>query len=343
MNFINLSTKNLPYKDQLYQKLQEILEKGTFIGGEEVKEFEKEFANYLNVKYVKSCASGTDALFLALKALELKETDEVIIPSFTYIATASSVVNAGGKPVFCDVDKKSFNIDIESFESKITENTKAVIVVHMFGQCADMNPIMDIARKHNLIVIEDCAQSAGATYEGKQSGSIGDIGCFSFFPTKNLGCYGDGGAISSNNEELVKKIDMLKHQGQTKKYHHESIGYNSRLDSVQAAILRIKLPYLNEDIKKRQAQAGKYNTTLKNIETPFVLENAMHSYNQYSILVDDRDKYIKELEKQNIPSMVYYPLPLHLQPCFEYLGYNKGDLPNSEWLSEHILSLPIFI
>lgn len=342
MDFINLSISNKPYEAAVKAAVDRVLASGHFIGGPEVKGFEIAFAKYLDIDHVVTCASGTDALFLALKALGIGPGDEVIIPSFTYVATANTVTHLGGVPVFCDVDEKTFNIDCNSAATKITDRTKAIIAVHMFGQSADMDAVNALAAKHNLFVIEDAAQSTGGTFNGKQTGTMGTIGCFSFFPTKNIGCYGDGGAIATNDEALAARISKLKHQGQSKKYHHELLGHNSRLDALQAAILSEKLPHLDDEIAARRERASLYPTELPDVEHPYTDPRCKHSFNQYTVLVDNRDAYQHELMEEGVPTMVYYPVPLHLQPCFSYLAYKEGDLPISESLCKRVLSFPIF-
>ncbi len=346
MDFINLSLDNKPYKQAILDAVQRVLSAGVFIGGEEVELFEQEFANYLGIPHVVSCANGTDALFLALKALGITQGDEVIVPAFTYVATANVIAHLGATPVFCDVDQQTYTLDVAEARKKITAKTKAIIPVHLFGQMANMDEVMTLAKEHDLFVIEDCAQSTGATWNGKQSGTFGHINTFSFFPTKNLGCYGDGGAISTNDAALAEKIRLLKLQGQTKKYHHEMLGHNSRLDTIQAAILRVKLPYLPKEIAARQAQAKKYDeqfSSESDITIPFVAAASGHSYNQYTIQVPNRDALIHKFEEQGIPTMIYYPEPLHTQPCFAYLGYTTGDFPISEQLCNTVLSLPILL
>jgi dTDP-4-amino-4,6-dideoxygalactose transaminase len=341
--FINLSLTDKPYHNAVMAAITQVLHNGQFIGGPVVDEFESQFARYIGVEHTVSCASGTDALFLAIKGLGIGPGDEVIVPSFTYIASASSVVNADATPVFCDVDARTFNIDVRSAATMLTSNTKAIMPVHMFGQCADMDAVMEFANEHNLFVIEDVAQACGATWQGKKAGSIGHVGCHSFFPTKNLGGYGDGGAITTADTSLAERITKLKFQGQSAKYHHDMIGYNSRLDTLQAAILQVKLPYIDEEIQQRQAQAQSYIEQYSDrdgITIPYQDPRGTHTFNQFTVLVHDRDAFVAELEKEGIPSMVYYPKPLHMQKCFEYLD-NTSDLPVSECISTACISLPI--
>ena len=322
-----------------------------FINGPDVKEFQHDLEHYLDVKNVIPCANGTDALQIALMALGLKPGDEVITPSFTYIATVEVIALLQLKPVFIEVDPHTFNIDVSQLEKVLTPNTKAIVPVHLYGQCADMESILSFANKHNLKVVEDTAQGIGAEYTFsngtvKKAGTIGDIGCTSFFPSKNLGCYGDGGAIFCNNDELAKKIKMMANHGQSIKYHHDEVGVNSRLDTLQAAILKVKLKYLDDYAGARNKVANYYNKNLGGIEgvtIPFKNENSTHVYHQYTMKLDgiNRDGLKKFLESRGIPAMIYYPIPVHLQKGYNYLGYKKGDMPLTEELCENVISLPI--
>jgi dTDP-4-amino-4,6-dideoxygalactose transaminase len=343
--FFDASLSSKPYQQAVRDAAMRVLDAGHYIGGEEVTQFEQELADYLGVRHVVSCSSGTSALFLSLLALGIGPGDEVIVPSFTYYASASTVVHTGATPVFCDVSPDTYLLDLKSAAQAITSKTKAIMPVHLFGQSCDMTAIHDFAQTHNLAVIEDCAQSFGATWNGKQTGSLGDVGCHSFFPTKNLGGYGDGGAISTQHEEIAKALRKLKAHGQTKKYHHECIGYNARLDALQAAMLRAKLPYIAEEIATRQASASAYRTQYANrpdVYLPRALAGGVHTYNQFTLRAIDRNAFITELEKTKTPYMIYYPTPLHLQPCFADLGYAKGDFPISEQLCAEVISLPVF-
>jgi len=347
MQFLDLKVQYKSIKEEIDAAIKRILESCVFIGGVEVEEFEKEIANFCGAKYAIGVNSGTDALFLSLKALGVGPGDEVITTPFTFIATAGVIANCGAKPVFTDINPKTFNIDSSKIEEKITEKTKAILPVHLFGQMADMDEIMDIARKHNLYVVEDAAQAIGATYRVKKAGSIGDIGCLSFFPSKNLGAYGDGGMIVTNNEELANKIRLLKNHGSSPmgKYLNLIIGTNSRLDALQAAILRVKLKYLSGWSKKRAEIASYYNNALKgvgDIITPIVKPDRNHIFHQYTIRTAQRDKLQQYLKEKEISTMIYYPLPLHLQPAFEYLGFKEGDFPEAEKTSKEVLSLPIY-
>jgi dTDP-4-amino-4,6-dideoxygalactose transaminase len=294
--------------------------------------------------------NGSDALYLALLACGVGPGDEVITTPFTFFATAGSIVRTGATPVFVDIDPKTYNIDPELIASKITSQTKALLPVHLYGQPAEMDRIMEIADQHSLKVIEDAAQVLGANYHGKPVCSIGDAGCLSFFPTKNLGCFGDGGMVVANDPEIAAKAKMLRVHGSRKKYYHELPGINSRLDAVQAAVLKVKLPYLNEWTKKRQEHAGLYNQLLTEtkliekglVRIPYTVKNCCHVYHQYTIAVKDRDRLQSYLKAQGVHTTVYYPLALHMQPVFSSLGYKPGDFPHSEQAANQVLSLPMF-
>jgi dTDP-4-amino-4,6-dideoxygalactose transaminase len=325
----------------------EVLASGRYIGGPLVTGFEQQFAAYINVTECVTCNSGTDALFLALRALNIGAGDEVITTPFTFIATAEVISAVGAKPVFVDIDATTFNLDIEQVVTAITPNTKAVIPVHLFGQPVDMTALMDVAEAHNLVVIEDCAQSTGASWAGQKLGSIGHIGCFSFYPTKNLGACGDGGAITTNDPEIAAKLRLLKEHGQKNRYHYEEIGVNSRLDAIQAAILQIKLGYLDIWNNQRRQVAARYHQFLNQIKSVIVpqeLAGGMGVWNQYTIRVLDkkRDSIQTLLQERGVNTMIYYPRPLHLQPVYENLEYKEGQLPVSEQASQEVLSLPMF-
>ncbi len=320
---------------------------GRYIMGPQVKEFEVQFAEYLGCSQVVSCNSGTDALHLALRALNIGAGDEVITTPFTFIATTEAIGIVGATPVFVDVDLHTYNIDINQIESKITERTKAILPVHLYGSPCNMTAIMEIARKHNLKVIEDCAQSTGATWEGRKVGTIGDVGCFSFFPTKNLGCFGDGGAIATSDSEIAARVEYLRRHGGKVKYHHEELGLNSRLDTIQATVLLVKLPYLDQWNAARNAIANFYIQELAavgGIVLPKQVDSGKSVWNQFTIRVLDgqRDRIQQSLKEQGIGSMVYYPIPLHLQKVHADLGHNTGSFLVSEQLSHEVLSLPMF-
>ncbi|MER3491268.1 MAG: Cys/Met metabolism pyridoxal-phosphate-dependent enzyme [Mastigocladus sp. ERB_26_2] len=332
---------------ELSTAVLEVLTSGRYIGGPVVESFEQHFAAYNGVNECVVCNSGTDALYLALRAFNIGADDEVITTPFTFIAT-SEVINAvGAKPVFVDIDATTFNLDLEQLAAAITPKTKAIIPVHLFGQPVDMTALMSIANTHNLIVIEDCAQSTGATWNDQKVGSIGHIGCFSFYPTKNLGGCGDGGAITTNNPKIAAKLRILKEHGQKNRYIHEEIGVNSRLDAIQAAILQIKLRYLDVWNQKRQAIASRYQQFLNQVPDiipPQELNGGKGVWNQYTIRVlnNKRDWVRNQLQERGVNTMIYYPRPLHLQPVYESLNYQPGQLPVSEQASQEVLSLPMF-
>jgi dTDP-4-amino-4,6-dideoxygalactose transaminase len=327
------------------------LASGHYIGGAAVETFEHQFADYIGTAECVACNSGTDALFLALRSLGIGAGDEVITTPFTFVATAEVISAVGAKTVFVDVDRQTYNLDLGQVEAAITPHTKAIIPVHLFGQPVDMTRLMAIAQAHQLEVIEDCAQSTGATWADRKVGSIGQIGCFSFYPTKNLGACGDGGAITTNNKAIAAKLRMLVNHGQQQRYLYEEIGVNSRLDALQAAILSLKLRHLEAWNAQRQAIADRYHQLLQRlpgIALPLPIAGSV--WNQYTIRVlsmsdsseNRRDRLRQQLQQQGVGSMVYYPLPLHLQPAYAELGYQPGQLPVSEQLSQEVLSLPMF-
>lgn len=342
-----------------YEKIQaeidkaviDVIRSSAYINGPDVKAFKVELEKYLGVKHVVPCANGTDALQIAMMALGLKAGDEVITADFTYVATAEVIALLGLTPVLVDVYPDTFDINVEAIEKAITPKTKAIVPVHLFGQCADMERIMAVAKKNNLFVIEDVAQAIGAEYvfsDGKKmkAGTIGDVGCTSFFPSKNLGCYGDGGAIYTNNDELAAKMQMIANHGQRIQYYHDSIGVNSRLDSIQAAVLRIKLRHLDEYSAARNHVADTYDKLLANqpkIKTPVRVKNSTHAFHQYTLQVTgvDRGKLREYLASKKIPAMIYYPVPLHLQKAYLDSRYKAGDFPVTEKLCETVISLPI--
>jgi len=346
----DLKRQNAALLAELSAVLGKVIASGQFILGENVKALEAEIAQICGAQYGVGVANGSDALYLALLACGVEPGDEVITTPFTFFATAGSIVRAGAVPVFVDIDSKTYNIDPDLIEEKITPRTKAILPVHLFGQAADMGRIMEIAQKNGLKVIEDAAQALGCEYQGRPGGGIGDAGCLSFFPTKNLGCFGDGGMVVTNNKEIAERVRMLRVHGTKKKYYHELMGVNSRLDELQAAVLRIKLPHFKGWLKKRQEHAELYNDLFKAsgltvsgyVKTPYCLPSCRHTYNQYTIAVRKRDELRDYLKKRGIGTTVYYPLPLHLQPVFKDLGYKKGDFPQAEHATECVLSLPMF-
>ena len=341
--FIDLQKQYQEYKKEIDEQIAEVLESSIYIGGKKVTLLEEKLAKFTGAKRAIVCSSGTDALLLSLMALGIKKGDEVITTPFTFIATAEVISLLGATPVFVDIDEKTYNIDPNKIEEKITKHTKAILPVSLYGQVADMKEINKIAKKHDLKVIEDGCQSFGATYRGKKSCNLSDIGCTSFFPSKPLGCYGDGGAIFTNDEELALKIKMLLNHGQNMRYRHKYIGINGRLDAIQAAVLLIKLKYFSNEVKQREEIGKRYTNLLKDsdIITPYIEDDRSSVYAQYSIRVKNRDKVIEHLNKQGIPTAIHYPMPLHLQECFGYLGYKEGDFEVAEKISKEILSLPM--
>jgi dTDP-4-amino-4,6-dideoxygalactose transaminase len=342
----SLTRQNAELEKELTKVILEVIRGGQFILGENVAKLEKEIADLCGVDYAIGVGNGSDALFLALLACGVGPGDEVITTPFTFFATAGSIAHTGAKPVFCDIDPGTFNIDPSKIEDVITERTKAILPVHLYGQAADMDPINSIAKKHNLYVIEDAAQAIGAKYKGRPVGSLGDVACFSFFPTKNLGAFGDGGMLTTNDPELEARIRILRVHGAKKKYHHEILGCNSRLDALQAAILSVKVKYLGDWTEARRSLAEGYREKLRAagdaIVQPAVMDGAYHVYHQYTVRVSHRDAVQEELKSKGIASTVYYPLPLHLQPVFNNLGYKPGDFPESEKAAREALSLPMF-
>lgn len=334
-------------KPGIDKAVKKVIDAQAFIMGEEINALERSIAGYCNVKYAVGVSSGTDALFLSLKALGIKEGDEVITTPFTFIATAEAISNTGATPVFADIDKRTYNIDPEKIEEKMTKRTKAIIPVHLYGQCADMDSISAVSRKYGLKIVEDCAQSLGALYKNRRSCSLGDIGCISFFPSKNLGGFGDGGMVATDNAELAEKIKLLRVHGSSVRYVHSVVGYNSRLDNLQAAVLNVKLEQLDGWIEKRIRNAKALNEAFKDIGdiiTPYVPNYNIHTYHQYTLRVDEkiRDSFVDHLNKSGIESRVYYPIPLHVQECYKFLGYNPGSLPESSKAARSTLVLPVF-
>lgn len=339
--------------DEIDRAVLEVVRSGRYIGGAIVSDFEEQLAEYVGTSHCISCNSGTDALYLALRALNIGAGDEVITTPFTFIATAETISLAGAKPVFVDIERNTFNMDISAIEAAITPQTKAIIPVHLFGQPVNMARLMDIAQKHNLYVIEDCAQSTGAKWGGNIVGNIGHVGCFSFFPTKNLGTCGDGGAITTNDPAIAQTIRVIKEHGSAQRYYHDVVGINSRLDSIQAAILRVKLSYLEQWNEQRREVARRYHqllASIPNIQLPQETNGGDHVWNQYTILVKNqssqekttRDDLREKLQEKGIISMIYYPIPLHLQKVYQNLGYKNGAFPIAEQAAEEVLSLPMF-
>lgn len=351
IEMVDLRSQYEKIKDAVDAGIQEVIDTTQFVKGGKVKEFEGQLAQYLGVKHVVAVGNGTDALQIALMALGLKPGDEVITPTFTFIATAEVVALLGLTPVVVDVDYDTMCVTPEAIERAITPKTKAIVPVHLFGQNADMEGIMAVARKHNLFVVEDACQSMGSKYrfsDGREaaSGTMGDIGCTSFFPSKNLGCYGDGGALFTNDDALANRIRVIANHGMEVRYHHDVVGVNSRLDSIQAAVLLAKLPHLDEYIAARQRAAEFYNEALKGDErllTPVVGKGTTHAFHQYTLrcVGVDRDALREQLAAKGIPAMIYYPIPLHQQKAYQDERYKAGDFPVAERLAAEVLSLPM--
>ena len=338
--------------EEINSAIQEVINSTAFINGPAVKEFQADLEKYLSVKHVVPCANGTDSLQVAMMALGLKPGDEVITTTFTFIATAEVIALLGLTPVLVDVDPDTFNIDPKAVKNAITDKTKAIVPVHLFGQCADMEELMSIAKEHDLFIIEDTCQAIGAEYifsnaNRKMAGTIGDIGCVSFFPSKNLGAYGDAGAIFTDNDELANQMRVVVNHGMTKRYYHDYIGVNSRLDSIQAAILKIKLKYLDEYAAARKKAADFYDNAFKDIDKlriPVRDKRSTHVFHQYTLVTEDIDRngLQKHLMSKDIPAMIYYPVPLHMQKAYQDPRYNAGDFPVSEKLTESVISLPMY-
>ena len=351
IKMVDLQNQYLRIKPEIDSAIQKVIDSAAFIQGPSVHDFSKSLAKYNKVNHVITCGNGTDALQIALMALDLNPGDEVILPVHTYVATAEVIALLRLTPVFIDVNIDDFNIDVNQIESKITPRTKVIVPVHLYGQCADMEAIIDIADKHSLYIIEDAAQAIGASYtfkngQQKMAGAIGTIGCTSFFPSKNLGCFGDGGALYTSNLALADKIKMIANHGQQKKYYHDLIGVNSRLDTIQAALLNVKLQYLDDYCARRQAVADLYDKAFKNLcalKTPIKREYSSHVFNQYTLKINEgsRDELKKYLAGKGIPTMIYYPVPLHMQKAYKQSGLDEGAFPIAEELSKKVISLPI--
>ncbi len=342
---VDLKIQYAAIREEVAGAVQGVIESAHFILGPQGKALEEAIAAYHGVKYAVAVASGTDALHLALLAAGIKRDDEVITTPFTFIATAEAASYLGAKPVFVDIDPSTFNIDISKIEAAITKKTRAIIPVHLYGAPVEMDGLMKLAKKHGLKVIEDCAQSFGAEYRGKKTGAFGDLGCFSFFPSKNLGGYGDGGMVITDDAKLAEHMLSLRNHGSRIRYYHDEIGYNSRLDEIQAAILNIKFKHIDEYNAKRRKNAFLYNTILAGpgIQTPSEQDNTKHVFHQYTIRVKDRDAVKQKLDAGNVTSsMIYYPVPLHLQAAYKNLGMKPGSLPKTELAAQEVLSLPMY-
>ncbi len=351
IQMVDLQHQYQHIKPEIDKGIQDVIDSCAFINGPAVRSFQDEFEKYLRVKHVIPCGNGTDALQVSMMALGLQPGDEVITTSFTFIATAEVIALLKLTPVLVDVDPETFNIDLRAIERAITPKTKAIVPVHLFGQCAPMEEIMEIAQKHNLYIIEDNCQAIGADYVFKdgsvtKAGTIGHVGCTSFFPSKNLGCYGDGGAIFTNDDELARQLRVIVNHGMTVRYYHDYIGVNSRLDSIQAAVLKVKLQHLDEYAAKRRAAADYYDKAFAghpNLKIPVRYSQSTHVFHQYTLVTKDVDrKGLQEhLSSKEIPAMIYYPVPLHMQKAYIDPSYKPGDFPVTEFLSDHVISLPM--
>jgi dTDP-4-amino-4,6-dideoxygalactose transaminase len=345
--FLNLKAQHAEIQAEVLAAIDRVLQTQTFILGQEVKAFEGEIAALVEVPFAIGCASGSDALLLSLMALGVGPGDEVVTTPFTFVATVGAVVRLGARPIFVDIDPSTFNLNPSLLESALSDRTRAIIPIHLFGLAADLGPITEIANRRNVPVVEDAAQALGARYENQPVGSFGATGCFSFFPSKNLGGAGDGGMITTYDSELAERLRVLRVHGGKRKYHYDLIGINSRLDSLQAAILRAKLPHLDRWTQARRAHAGRYHRLfaaaglLERVTLPATPLNSFHVYNQFTIRAERRDELREFLQHRAIPTEIYYPVPLHLQPAFAYLGHRQGDFSESEAASREVLSLPI--
>ncbi|MGR3221082.1 MAG: DegT/DnrJ/EryC1/StrS family aminotransferase [Candidatus Anammoxibacter sp.] len=341
---INLKRQYSVIKDEIRGAIDEVIESQCFILGSKVEEFEMAMANYNDVKGAIGVSSGTDAILLALMALGVGEGDEVITSSFSFGATVGSIQRLGAVPVFVDIIPETYNINPDLIEKSISENTKAIEPVHIYGQCADLDPIVDVAEKYNLKVVEDAAQAVGAEYKGRKAGSIGDLGCFSFFPTKNLGAYGDGGMVTSNSDAYIEEVKTLRVHGSKDRYYYSKVGINGRLDAIQAAVLNVKLRYLDKWCDMRRERAAYYNEKLGDVpvELPEISKHSTHIFHQYVIRSKNRDELFAYLTEHEISCGLYYPLPLHLQESLKCFGYKDGDLPETERAAKETLALPIF-
>jgi UDP-2-acetamido-2-deoxy-ribo-hexuluronate aminotransferase len=352
IQMVDLKTQYENIKEEVNAAILEVIDQTAFINGPQVKKFAKELKEYTGAKFVVPCANGTDALQIAMMALDFKPGDEVIVPAFTYVATVEVIALLGLKPVFIDVIEDSFELNVDHLESKITDKTVGIVTVHLYGQCSNMEAILQIADLYKIKVIEDTAQAIGSVYtfsDGRkaQAGTMGDIGTTSFFPSKNLGCYGDGGALFTNDPILAEKLQMIANHGQKKKYYHDSIGVNSRLDTLQAAILSVKLKYLDDYSKARNEVAERYDhafSTHNHLLIPKRVHNSTHVFHQYTVRLHesvDREEFKRHLSELGIPTMVYYPLPLHLQKAYLEYGGQEGQFPVAEQLCKQVISLPI--
>lgn len=360
---LDLKAQYAAIREEVRQAMDRVADAQYFILGPEVEALEKEIADYSQCEFGIGVSSGTDALLVALMAIGIEAGDEVITTPYTFFATAGAISRLGARPVFVDIDPLTYNIDPAKLESVITERSRAIIPVHLYGQTADMDPIMEVARRHKLYVIEDAAQAIGSEYDGRRAGAIGDLACFSFFPSKNLGAFGDGGMVTTNNPELAKQVKLLRNHGYSPKYYNKVVGGNFRLDALQAAVLRVKLPYLDGWTERRQLNAATYRrlfteaelsidqrpgegevnlAEISGVVLPFEAPNGRHIYNQFVIRSGQRDQLLAHLKERKIGTEIYYPVPMHVQECFAGLGYENGDFPASERAASETLALPIY-
>ena len=341
---LDLKAQFSTIKKEVIAAVCEVLESQKCIGGPKVVELEEKIAALCDCKFAVGVSSGTDALLNSLMSLEIGAGDEVITTPFTFFATVGCITRVGAKPVLVDIDPLTYNIDAKLIEPAVTKKTKAIMPVHLFGQMADMDPIMDVAKRHGLAVIEDAAQSISSTYKGKKAGSIGTVGCFSFFPSKNLGGIGDGGMIVTNDKQLYERLSIMRNHGSNPKYYHKYIGGNFRLDPIQAAALLVKLPHLDKWSQARRQNAAYYDKKFAKtaVKTPYISPNCVSIYNQYVIRVSKRDELIKTLQSKKIGCEIYYPVPMHIQECFKYLGCKQGDFPEAEKAANEVLAIPIY-
>ncbi|HEY0762598.1 MAG TPA: DegT/DnrJ/EryC1/StrS family aminotransferase [Pyrinomonadaceae bacterium] len=346
---LNLQAQYVSLRDDLLQAVERVMSSQRFVLGDEGRGLENSIAEYCQTKHAIGCASGSDALLLALMALDVKAGDEVITTPFSFFATAASIARLGARPVFVDIDPRTYNLDASQVSDRITSRTKAIMPVHIYGQCAEMDPLLDLSRRHGVAVIEDAAQAVGATDKGRPAGSIGLIGCFSFYPTKNLGGAGDGGILTTNDDQIDARLRRLRAHGGFNEYQHEEVGINSRLDELQAAVLRVKFPSLDRWSEERAQKAEVYTRLLNDADlsfpltTPYVRTDGRHIFHQYVIRVPgNRDALMEHLKTREIGTKVYYPIPLHLQACFNYLGYKEGDFPEAERAAKETVALPVY-
>jgi len=341
---VDLKAQYIRIKPDIEAAIQRVLDNTSFILGKEVADFERAFANYVGVKEAVGVASGTAALHLALRACGVGPGDEVITVAHTFTATAEAIFHAGARPIFVDIDPRTYNIEPNQVEDAITPRTKAIVPVHLYGHPAEMDALLDIARRHNLWLIEDAAQAHGAVYNGRRCGSIGHLACFSFYPGKNLGAYGDAGMVTGNDEKLLSRVRRLRDHGRTSKYEHQEIGWGERLDTLQAAILRVKLAYLEEWTEVRRTHARQYNELLAGMDviTPYEAPNVRHVYHLYVIRVPQRDALVAHLKARGIGAGIHYPIPLHRQPAYLKQGYTEVQLPVTEQVAAEVLSLPMY-